>query len=251
MNFTLDTVLFIFLIQLLAFIVKWLIGFGDPLISAPLLSMQLDNTLITPGTLLPSLCINASIIWQNRKLFNWRRILPLLLCMLLGDIPGTWLLQFSLPWILKTVLGVVVLFLGVEMATRDLRPVRPNRKDHLWAQYVISFFSGMCSALFGINMFLLAYLQRTAKDYEEFRGSICFLFFGETLFRTILYAYTGLLNGDAIIFGLISLAGAMVSRLIARLLSSKVQGARLQKLAIVFFILGGVSITLKSLIFHT
>lgn len=251
MNFTLDTILFIFLIQLLAFIVKWLIGFGDPLISAPLLSMRLDNTLITPGTLLPSLCINASIIWQNRKHFNWRRILPLLLCMLLGDIPGTWLLQFSLPWILKTVLGLVVLFLGLEMATRDLRPVRPDQKDRPWVQYVISFFSGMCSALFGINMFLLAYLQRSAKDYDEFKGSICFLFFGETLFRTILYACTGLLTGDAIIFGLISLAGAMLSQLVAKLLSSKVQGARLQKLAIVFFVLGGVSITVKSLVFHT
>lgn len=251
MNFTRDTVLFIFLIQLLAFVIKWLIGFGDPLISAPLLSMRLDNTLITPGSLLPSLCINGSITWQNRKHFHWRRILPLLFCMLLGDLPGTWLLQFSLPWILKTILGLVVLFLGLEMATRDLRPSRPTQKDRPWLQYIISFFSGMCSALFGINMFLLAYLQRSAKDYDEFKGSICFLFFGETLFRTVLYAFSGLLDRNALLFGLISLFAALLSRLIASLLSRKLHGEKLQKLAIIFFLLGGVSITVKSLLFHT
>lgn len=251
LEFTRDIVLFIFFIQLLAYIVKWLIGFGDPLISAPLLSMRLNNTLITPGSLLPSLCINSIITWQNRKRVHWRRILPLLLCMLLGDIPGTWLLRFSLPWILKTVLGLVVLFLGLEMATRSLRPISPDRKNRSWVQYIISFFSGMCSALFGINMFLLAYLQRSAKDYDEFKGSICFLFTGETLFRTVLYACTGLLDGVALRFGLISLTASALSWLIARFLSRRLRGEKLQKLAIVFFLLGGISITVKSLLFHT
>ena len=49
---TLSTALFIFAAQLLAYLVKGLIGFGNPLISAPILSMGLDNVVITPGTLL-------------------------------------------------------------------------------------------------------------------------------------------------------------------------------------------------------
>lgn len=250
MKFTWDTALLIFLIQLLAYVIKWLIGFGNPLISAPLLSMRLDNFLITPGSLLPDLCINACITWQNRKRFHWRKILPLLLAMLLGDLPGTWLLRFSLPWLLKTVLGLVVLLLGLEMATRSRRPVRQGRRERPWLQYVISFFSGMCSALFGINMFLVAYLQRTARDYDEFKGSICFLFLGEGLFRTILYACSGLLDGTAVWFGLISLASVLVSLCVARPLSRHVQGSTLQQLAVGFFILSGISIIVKSLMLH-
>ena len=158
MNFTPGIALFIFCAQFLAYTVKGLIGFGNPLISAPILSMRLDNVVITPGTLLLDCPVNGYIIWKNRRSFQWRKILPLLLANLCGVIPGTLLLRFSLPWVIKTVLGVVVVFLGLEMATRNLRPVRAG-KDRAWLRLVVSFFSGMCSGLFGINMFIVAYLQ--------------------------------------------------------------------------------------------
>ena len=58
---TLSTALFIFAAQLLAYLVKGLIGFGNPLISAPILSMGLDNVVITPGTLLLDSPANAWI----------------------------------------------------------------------------------------------------------------------------------------------------------------------------------------------
>ena len=145
MNYTGSMILFIFLVQLAAYTLKWLIGFGNPLISAPLLAMRLDNTLITPGSLLPDLVINGRITWQSRNNFRWRAILPLLLAMVAGVVPGTWLLRFSLPWIIKTVLGGVVVFLGLEMATRRLRPVRPDRREIPWLRYLVAFFSGMCA----------------------------------------------------------------------------------------------------------
>ena len=251
MKFTWDIALVIFLIHFFGYIIKWVIGFGTPLVSAPLLSMRLDNALITPGSLVPDFCINTYISWKRRKLLDLRQILPLLIVLLAGVIPGTWLLRFSMPWVIKTVLGIVVLFLGLEMATRNLRPVRPGRKDHPAVRYLVAFFSGMCAGLFGINMFLVAYLQRTAKDYDEFKGSICFLFLGENLFRTGLYLCTGLLNRSSLCFSLISLAAAFCAARLARLLSPHISGERLQKLSIVFFLLGGVSIIVKSVLLHT
>ena len=122
---TLSTALFIFAAQLLAYLVKGLIGFGNPLISAPILSMGLDNVVITPGTLLLDCPVNAWITWKNRHSFQWRKILPLLAANFCGVIPGTLLLRFSMPWVIKTVLGVVVVLLGLEMATRSLRPRSP------------------------------------------------------------------------------------------------------------------------------
>lgn len=62
---TLSTALFIFAAQLLAYLVKGLIGFGNPLISAPILSMGLDNVVITPGTLLLDCPVNAWITWEK------------------------------------------------------------------------------------------------------------------------------------------------------------------------------------------
>ena len=250
MVFTWKTVLFIFTAQLLAYTVKGLIGFGNPLISAPILSMRLDNVLITPGTLLMDCPINGYITWKNRRSFDWRRVLPLLLANMCGVVPGTLLLRFSLPWVLKTVLGVVVVLLGLEMATRSLRPLRPGR-DAPWMRYVVAVFSGMCAGLFGINMFLTAYLQRTAKDYQEFKGSICFLFVGENFFRFAVYAASGLLDRQVALFGLISLLAAVIAMVAAEKLAPHMQEDKLQKGAIVLFLLGGVSIIVKSILFHT
>ena len=108
MAFSPDIVVLIFAAQFIAYTIKGLIGFGNPLISSPLLAMRLDNVVITPGMLFADCPINAYIAWKNRKAFQWRKILPLLIANMLGAIPGTLLLRFSLPWIIKTLLGIVV-----------------------------------------------------------------------------------------------------------------------------------------------
>ena len=248
---TLSTALFIFAAQLLAYLVKGLIGFGNPLISAPILSMGLDNVVITPGTLLLDCPVNAWITWKNRRSFQWLRILPLLAVNLCGIIPGTLLLRFSLPWVIKTVLGVIVVFLGLEMSTRNLRSIRPEREDWPWLRLVVSAFSGVSAGLFGINLFIVAYLQRTARDYDEFKGSMCFLFFGENAVRLVVYAVTGLLTRQVLLFGLASLPAAVLALALAAWLGPRLEEGKLQKGAIVLFLLGGVSIIVKSVVFHT
>ena len=247
----LSTALFIFAAQLLAYLVKGLIGFGNPLISAPILSMGLDNVVITPGTLLLDCPVNAWITWKNRRSFQWRKILPLLAVNLCGIIPGTLPLRFSMPWVIKTVLGVIVVFLGLEMATRNLRSIRPEREDRPWLRLVVSAFSGVSAGLFGINLFIVAYLQRTARDYDEFKGSMCFLFFGENAVRLVVYAVTGLLTRQVLLFGLASLPAAVLALALAAWLGPRLEEGKLQKGAIVLFLLGGVSIIVKSVVFHT
>ena len=250
MAFSPDIVVLIFAAQFIAYTIKGLIGFGNPLISSPILAMRLDNVVITPGMLFADCPINAYIAWKNRKAFQWRKILPLLIANMLGAIPGTLLLRFSLPWIIKTLLGIVVVVLGLEMATRSLRPVRQGR-ERPWTRLAVAFFSGVCSGLFGINMFIVAYLQRTARDYSEFKGSMCFLFLGENLFRLCTYAVNGLLTRDIWIFGAISVPAAALAMLLAVRLGPRLDEGKLQKAAIVLFILGGVSIIVKSLLLHT
>lgn len=250
MTFSAGTALFIFLAQFLAYTVKGLIGFGNPLISAPILSMGLDNVVITPGTLLLDCPVNGYITWKNRRSFQWRRVLPLLIATMCGVIPGTLLLRFSLPWVIKTVLGVVVVFLGLEMATRNLRPAKAGEGPS-WVRLVVSFLSGVCSGLFGINMFIVAYLQRTAKDYSEFKGSMCFLFLGENLFRLGVYAVSGLLKREVLFFGAASVPAAALAMALSTRLAPRLDEKKLQKAAIALFILGGVSIIVKSILYHT
>ena len=211
----------------------------------------LDNVVITPGTLLLDCPVNAWITWKNRHSFQWRKILPLLAANFCGVIPGTLLLRFSMPWVIKTVLGLVVVLLGLEMATRSLRPVKPDRKDRPWLRLAVSAFSGVCAGLFGINMFIVAYLQRTARDYSEFKGSMCFLFFGENAVRVVTYLVTDLFTGPVLPFALASVPAAVLAMGLAAWLGPRLEEEKLQKGAIVLFLLGGVSIIVKSVVFHT
>lgn len=245
MEFSQGLIAFIFAVQLISYTIKGLIGFGNPLISGPLLSMRLDNVLITPGTLLLDCPVNAWITWKNRRSFQWKTILPLLAANLLGVIPGTLLLQYSLPWVLKTCLGVVVVGLGVEMATR--RKSSGQKQDRRILMLTVSFLSGMCSGLFGINMFIVAYLERASSSYDEFKGSMCCLFFGENAFRLLVYLAEGIYTREVLLFGLCSLPAAALGLALSALLCRRLDGQRLRPAAIVLFILGGISIIVKSL----
>jgi hypothetical protein len=246
MEFSPGIIAFIFAVQLISYTIKGLIGFGNPLISGPLLSMRLDNVLITPGTLLLDCPVNAWITWKNRRSFQWRRIAALLGANLLGVIPGTLLLQYSMPWVLKTCLGVVVVALGVEMAPRG-KTAGSKKKDRRGLMLAVSFFSGMCAGLFGINMFIVAYLERASSNYEEFKGSMCCLFFGENAFRLLVYLAEGIYTREVLLFSLCSLPAAIAAMVISALVTRRLDGQRLRPAAIVLFILGGVSIIVKSL----
>ena len=251
MRVTPDIVVFIFLIQFLAYGIKSVIGFGNPLIAGPLLALRLDNLVITPGMLLMDCPVNAYITWKNRKNVNWKKVLPLIAANVCGVIPGALLLKNTLPWIIKTALGVVVVLLGVEMATRGRRTPRQTR-DSVLLRLTAAFLSGICAGLFGINMFLIAYLQRMAKDYSEFKGSVCFLFFGENLSRLCIYLIIGgYITREALLFAAVSVPAAVAAIFVAGRLARYLDEQKLSRWAIVLFIAGGISIIVKSLVFHS
>jgi len=250
MTFTPDLLVFVFLIQLLSYGIKGLIGFGNPLISGPLLSMRLDNVVITPVTLMIDCPVNGYMAWKNRRNFQWRKILPMLLVNMCGVVPGTLLLRFSMPWVIKLALGIVVVLLGLEMATRETRPQKQT-EESFWVRISITFLSGVCAGLFGINMLLIAYLQRKARDYDEFKGSICFLFFGENIFRFFTYLASGMVTRDVLLLVLVSAPAAVLAMIFAEKAAPRTDSGKLQKGAIVLFILGGISIIVKSLLYHT
>ena len=132
--------LYCFFSVLLASICKGMVGFGDPLISNPLLSMVLSNSVITPGQVPVSLILNSKIVWQNRAYFSWKLIFPISVFVLLGIIPGVYLLRYGSPAILKFYLGLVIIFSGIEMLTRKSTKVR---KPNPVVRSAISFFSGL------------------------------------------------------------------------------------------------------------
>lgn len=236
---------YIFLTTSIAFIVKGLVGFGDPLISNPLLTMRLDNKLISPALLPISLVLNVFIVWKNRASFQAKVVAPIAAWVLLGLVPGVLLLKVGAPDILKVVLGLLIIGLGVEMFTRDrAKQLTPNPV----LKAVMCFLSGVTAGLFGINMLFMIYLERSSKGRGDFRANTCFVFVLENTCRVILYAVTGIFTTMTLQISAVTIPAAACGMLIGGWIDRRLPEKNLRKIVIYVFILGGVSTLVKALL---
>lgn len=238
---------YIFITVACAFIVKGLAGFGDPLISNPLLAMKLDNKDISPSLLPISLGLNAYIVFKNRKNFSAHVVAPIALWVLLGIVPGTMLLKLGAPWIIKVILGILIIGLGVEMLTRDnAKQFKPNPV----VKAIMCFLSGVTAGLFGINLLFLIYMERAATDRRAFRANTCFVFLIENFFRTIAYIVNGIFTAFTLQITAVTVPAAALGMFVGGQIDKRLGENNIRKFIIWVFILGGVSTLVKALIYH-
>ena len=221
------------------------ICYPRPLVSTPLLSVVLPNSVITPGLMPVSLLLNARMVWKNRAHFSAKLVLPIAAFVLLGIIPGTLLLRYGSPAKLKLLLGLVIIGLGIEMLTR--KPGAQGKPNAV-VRSVVSFLSGITAGLFGIDLLFLAYLERVTQKREEFRSNVCFVFLLECLFRGILYLWNGMFTAESLILCAAALPAAFLGMWFGALLDRKISDQTAHKFIIYVFILGGVSNTIYALL---
>lgn len=241
--------IYVFVIQYISFIIKGLVGFGNPLLSSPLLAMRLDNRVITPANLLLDLPVNAYMVFKNRKSFDARSTLPVAGLVLLGVVPGTFFLKSGSPWVIKAVLGVFIIGLGVEMA---LRPqTRKTTRVNPVLYVAIPILSGIMAGLFGISMLFLAYFERVSKNLDQFRSSICFVFLIENSFRTVLYCANGMFTPTSLALTAVAIPAALLGVATGGFIDRRMKPETARRWVTVVFILGGLSILVKALLFRT
>jgi uncharacterized membrane protein YfcA len=247
MELTLQLCLIVFAVEFACFFIKGLAAFGDPLISNPALSVFIENRVISPMNLLLSVPFNGWISWKNRRNFSIRESLLMQVCIFCGVIPGVLVLKYAASWILKAVLGIVILCIGLEMITRNR--AKPARENRLVMAFV-SFCSGITAGLYGINLFFVAYVERTTKNRAAFRGSVCFIFLIESVFRIVMYIVTGIFTRHILLLSLVSFPGAVAGFLIGSKVDTKLSEEAIRQIVIAMFMFGGVSILLKAVFFR-
>lgn len=250
MKMTADLAVFIFIAQFLGYIIKGLVGFGNPLIANPIMAMRIDNVQITPGVLPVDMFVNLYISFKNRKDFITRLALPIAVCIMIGVIPGSLFLKVGSQWVIKALLGIFIIALGIEMMTRKVN-TSVERKNNPVVMGLVSVTSGFLSGLFGINMLFLAYLNRFVSNRNQFRANVCFIFSFENVFRLIVYAVTGILNRFTLTITLLSVPAAVLGIWLGGRIDLKLDEKTANRIMHCVFILGGVSILVKALIFRS
>ncbi len=76
-----------------AFFVKGVCGLTNGLVFATILSFTTDNVNISPVSLVIGHPSNLIMAWKNRKRINWKLCASLTALVILGNIPGVFLLK--------------------------------------------------------------------------------------------------------------------------------------------------------------
>lgn len=175
-----------------AYFVKGMCGFANTLVFTSILSFGMNNVDITPTELLVAQPANYLMAWRERKHINWRIALPCAAMVVLGGIPGTFLLKSAGTQLVKLVLGGLIIFTGLHMLYREKHPARKPLSP--LASAALNLFCGVSCGLYGIGALMAANIARSCSGSREARGTMSIVFITEALFRTILYIATGILT---------------------------------------------------------
>lgn len=230
---------------LLAYFVKGLCGFANTLVFSTMLSFTGSHVNISPVELLLGYPTNLIIAWKERRALNLRLCLPLCALVLLGCIPGAFLLKNADTGMIKTLFGFTIVFIALESLWRDLRPKKSRQSGALLA--VIGLLSGILCGLYGVGALLGAYLSRVTEDSRSFKANLCVVFAAENTFRIALYLFWGILT-PAIAMRALALSLVMLTGLFLGMRCSKVISEKLAKrIVILALLLSGVALIITSL----
>ena len=228
-----------------AYFIKGLCGFANTLVFTTILSFGTPNVNISPIDLLIGYPTNLILTWENRKKLDSKVYLPLIVLVIIGSIPGVFMLKNVNTSIIKLIFGVVVIVLGLEMLLREYS--KDSGKSSRILLAIIGVASGVLCGLFGVGAVLAAYVSRVTDDSQSFKANISAVFIVDNTFRIILYSTLHILTLDTLKRGLILIPFVLIG-LIAGMKCSSIMNKNLaKKITAVLLVISGISLVIKNI----
>lgn len=228
-----------------AYFIKGLCGFANTLVFTTILSFGTPNVNISPIDLLIGYPTNLILTWENRKKLDSKVYLPLIALVIIGSIPGVFMLKNVNTSIIKLIFGVVVIVLGLEMLLREYS--KDSGKSSRILLAIIGVASGVLCGLFGVGALLAAYVSRVTDDSQSFKANISAVFIVDNTFRIILYSTLHILTLDTLKRGLILIPFVLIG-LIAGMKCSSIMNKNLaKKITALLLVISGISLVIENI----
>ena len=187
------------LIIFFAFLVRSLTGFGSALISVPLLALLFDLKFVVPLESVLEVGFTVLLAPRVYRQMHKATLLPMIGGAVLGTLAGTYFLQAFGDVILKKALGLFTLLFGIYFFRsgqgEKVRHLSPN-----WG-FLAGAGGGALGGLFGARgPPFVAYLTYKLKEKDVLRASLIGLFAVDYSWRTAVFAFSGLLTVELLIF---------------------------------------------------
>lgn len=224
-----------------AYFIKGLCGFANTLVFTTILSFGTPNVNISPIDLLIGYPTNLILTWENRKKLDSKVYLPLIVLVIIGSIPGVFMLKNVNTSIIKLIFGVVVIVLGLEMLLREYS--KDSGKSSRILLAIIGVASGVLCGLFGVGALLAAYVSSVTDDSQSFKANISAVFIVDNTFRIILYSTLHILTLDTLKRGLI-----LIPFVLAGMKCSSIMNKNLaKKITALLLVISGISLVIKNI----
>lgn len=228
---------------LVAYTIKGLTGFANTLVFSTIMSFFTNNLAITPIEIILGTPSNIFIALRERKGFKWKVVLPLAALTAIGVIPGAFFLKAGNPQLVKMLFGIAITVVGLESFFAD----RLKWKSSRIMMVIIGLTAGVMCGMYGIGALLAAYVSRITDSPSEFRANISIVFLLDNIFRTTLYAVTGIFTAE-ILMMILKLTPFMVAGLgIGTVLTGKINPAIVKKIIMVLLLLSGISLIITNI----
>ena len=145
-----------------AFFVKGLCGFTNGLVFTTILSFTTDNVNISPVSLVIGYPTNFIMAWKNRKSINWKMCAVLTTLVILGNIPGAFLLKNADSGFIKVILGFIIIYLSVEMYLNEKR--KTKKKSSKLALGTVGLLAGLIAGVYGVGALLGVYVNKITNE---------------------------------------------------------------------------------------
>ena len=183
-----------FLAAFAAFFVKGLCGFANTLAFTTILSFGQSNAGISPIDLLLGFPANLVTTWQNRQKLDRSIWLPLSVFVLVGNVPGAFVLKNADVRALRMFFGFVVVALGLSMFFR--KSASHVKRKWLWILTAVA--AGVLCGLFGVGALTAACIGSATNDSRTLKANVSVVFLIENTFRIALYAALGLFTSNVL-----------------------------------------------------
>jgi uncharacterized membrane protein YfcA len=163
-------------------------SFGFSLVAIPLLSLFLDTKLIIVITVTYSLVINGIIIRKYYRDTKLKKILPLLISAIIFTFVGVSYLQTIDEYILKLVIGVLLVVIGII----NNFGIRFNLKKPEKYYLPVGAMSGVLNGIGGISgPPVLVFLSNIDLNKSQFKATLSSYFFTLNVVAILTYIYKG------------------------------------------------------------
>lgn len=230
---------------IVAFFIKGLCGFANTLIFTSILGFATNNINISPVELVLGYPTNVILTWRNRKSLVKQIYIPLLILVMAGTIPGTFVLKNTDVGLVKILFGILIIAVGVELLFREKGKI--FLQDSKLILLVLGIISGIVCGLFGVGALVAAYVGRITKNTDEFKANISIVFLVENTFRIFLYTYLRIITVQSLKQAALMAPLMLISLFAGIKCSQRVNDKIIKKLVIILLIASGVVLIWKNL----